>query len=167
MLFLYYLGGHAYSCSYISKKYITFLLVGQKDCFIHFTSATILVSPPGNYLGRNTALKLFSQPFRLICIFHFLFSLFEASSFFLNIRLKYKLNWTSIFFFLAKIIFSFDFIYILQRSLTLLETGLNTGSHWRPLIRLIEPESLTVMSHCVLLHTHRKQQKTQIIISAK
>lgn len=160
MLFLCYLGGHAYSCSYISKKYVTFLLVRQKDCFIHFTSATILVSTPGNYLGRNNALKLFRQPFRLICIFHFLFSLFEASSFFFfkYIWLKYKLNWTSVYF-LAKIIFSFDFIYILQRGLTLLETKLYTGSHWRPLIRLIEPESLTVMSRFVLLHTHTEKKK--------
>lgn len=128
MLFLCYLGGHAYSCSYISKKYVTFLLVRQKDCFIHFTSATILVSTPGNYLGRNNALKLFRQPFRLICIFHFLFSLFEASFFFKihMVKILIELNKR---IFLAKIIFSFDFIYILQRGLILLETRLYTGSH--------------------------------------
>lgn len=127
MLFLCYLGGHAYSYSYISKKYVTFLLVRQKDCFIHFTSATILVSTPGNYLGRNNALKLFRQPFRLICIFHFLFSLFEA--FFLKIHMVKILIELNKRIFLAKIIFSFDFIYILQRGLILLETRLYTGSH--------------------------------------
>lgn len=148
------------------KKYVTFLLVRQKDCFIHFTSATILVSTPGNYLGRNNALKLFRQPFRLICIFHFLFSLFEASFFFKihMVKILIELNKR---IFLAKIIFSFDFIYILQRGLILLETRLYTGSHWRPLIRLIEPESLTVMSRFVLLHTHTEKKQKHIIISAK
>lgn len=167
MLFLCYLGGHAYSCSYISKKYVTFLLVRQKDCFIHFTSATILVSTPGNYLGRNNALKLFRQPFRLICIFHFLFSLFEASFFFKIHMVKILIELNKRIFFSKNNIFFWFYLHFTKRSHFIRNKVVYrkslTASHkvnraWK---------SYSDVSFCFVTHTHRKKKQKHIIISAK